>query len=448
MRGLEIANTDVALQRLYKLTYKVQSQSDPNTWYIVARTYSEGWICECPDFAFRHLECKHIHGVKFSKLLRRKIYQDTFAQLVNNENFGNYNAIDIGQIVCPKCLSANYKKFGVRHNKNSGDIQRYLCKACNYRFTINPAFENSKASAKLITAAVDLYFKGVSLRKIADHLKQFYNFKINCSSYVDSLVPQVGGVYQVDEMMLHVRKENNESKMMLSNPDNHTNRQFDNHYSWLWNLMDSTTRFWICSRISQKRDTKSGGALLKEMKKRAPLPSALIHDGLPTYDDAFNKELFTLKNPKIQNIRSISSGHQGLNSKVERLNGTVRDREIVMHGLDKAEPTQDLVDAMRIHYNFIRPHQGLKNRTPTEKAGIELPLSENKVESLMRLAAANKNEYASLLGIRINKVKVTKYDAYTEIKPIQWLGKKEWREINSVLTTKGFEWKSCNIDSS
>ena len=83
-------------------------------------------------------------------------------------------------------------------------------------------------------------------------------------------MPQVGGVYQVDEMMLHVRKENNESKMTLSNPDNHTNRQFDNHYSWLWNLMDSTTRFWICSRISQKRDTKSGVALLKEMKRRAP----------------------------------------------------------------------------------------------------------------------------------------------------------------------------------
>ena len=62
MRGLEIANTDVALQRLNKLTYKVRSQSDPNTSYTVARTYNDGWICECPDYAFRHLECKHIHA--------------------------------------------------------------------------------------------------------------------------------------------------------------------------------------------------------------------------------------------------------------------------------------------------------------------------------------------------------------------------------------------------
>jgi transposase-like protein len=264
---------------------------------------------------------------------------------------------------------------------------------------------------------------------------------------VDSLVPQVGGVYQVDEMMLHVRKEDNKTKMNLTNPENHTNRKFDNHYSWLWNLMDSSTRFWICSRISQKRDTNAGVALFKEMKKRAPLPSALIHDGLPTYDDAFNKELYNLKNPRVQNVRSVGSGHQGINSKVERLNETVRDRETVMHGLDMAKPTQDLVDAMRIHYNFIRPHQALKNRTPAEKAGIVLPFNGNKVESLMRLAAVNKNEYATMLGIRINKVKVTEHDTYTEIKPIQWLSKKEWREINEILVKNGFEWKSCNIDS-
>lgn len=65
----------------------------------------------------------------------------------------------------------------------------------------------------------------------------------------------------------------------------------------------------------------------------------------------------------------------------------------------------------------------------------------------MRLAATNKNEYARLLGIRINKVRVTKHDEYVEIKPIQWLGKKEWREINEILIENGFEWKSCNIDS-
>src|SRR6266704_282799 len=117
----------------------------------------------------------------------------------------------------------------------------------------------------------------------------------------------------------------------------HTHKFFDNHYSWLWNLMDSTTRFWICSRLSQRRDIQAGVALLKEMKNRAPLPKAFVHDGLRVYDEAYQKELFTLKTPRIQNVRSISIGHQGLNSKVERLNGTMRDRETVMRGLDNAD---------------------------------------------------------------------------------------------------------------
>jgi hypothetical protein len=106
----------------------------------------------------------------------------------------------------------------------------------------------------------------------------------------------------------------------------------------------------------------------------------------------------------------VSIRHEGLNAKVERLNGTVRDREIVMYGLDKQKTAQDLVDAMRIHYNFIRPHMALKNQTPAEKAGIKLPLGQNKVESLMRLALVNTNDCGRLLSIRINKVKVTKHD--------------------------------------
>ena len=136
-----------------------------------------------------------------------------------------------------------------------------------------------------------------------------------------------------------------------------------------------------------------------------------------------------------------------MNAKIERLNGTVRDREIVMRGLDKQKTAQDLVDAMRIHYNFIRPHMALENKTPAEEAGIKLDLGQNKVETLMRLAAVNENDIAQLLGFRINKVRVNKQDNYIEIKPNGRLDKREWREINDILVKNGFEWKSCSIDS-
>jgi transposase-like protein len=180
-------------------------------------------------------------------------------------------------------------------------------------------------------------------------------------------------------MLVHVRNEkNDDANMTLKNKENHTNRKFDNHYSWPWNLMDSTTRFWICSRLTQKRSTKDARSVFKEMKQRAPLPKAIVHDGLPSYDDAFQKELFSHTQPRIQNIRSIGSNKKGLNPKVERLNGTVRDRKTVMRGLDNAEAAQELVDALRIHYNFIRPHQAIGGQTPAEVTGINLNLSWRK----------------------------------------------------------------------
>jgi hypothetical protein len=95
----------------------------------------------------------------------------------------------------------------------------------------------------------------------------------------------------------------------------------------------------------------------------------------------FERMMGSTCNPKIMNIRSIGSNEAGLNPKVERLNGTARDRETVCRGLDNAEAAQEWVDAMRTHYNFIRPNQPIGNQTPAEAAGINLNLGENKVET-------------------------------------------------------------------
>lgn len=67
----------------------------------------------------------------------------------------------------------------------------------------------------------------------------------------------------------------------------------------------------------------------------------------------------------------------------------MRDREKVMRGMQLRETAQQIVDAMRIHYNFVREHQTLET-TPAEKAGIRLDLKNNKVENLIRLAATFK----------------------------------------------------------
>jgi transposase-like protein len=64
-----------------------------------------------------------------------------------------------------------------------------------------------KSSPQVITASLDLFFKGISLRKITDHMKQFYGITVNCSTvlrwiqryvavmkdYADKLMPDVSG---------------------------------------------------------------------------------------------------------------------------------------------------------------------------------------------------------------------------------------------------------------
>ena len=94
-----------------------------------------------------------------------------------------------------------------------------------------------------------------------------------------------------------------------------------------------------------------------------------------------------MKNPRIKNIHSISVRDQGLNSLVERLHGSIRDREKTMRRMQKKESAQKIIEAMRIHYNYCREHSTL-GKTPAEQAGIRFGLDEgNKVESLIRLAA-------------------------------------------------------------
>ena len=134
----------------------------------------------------------------------------------------------------------------------------------------------------------------------------------------------MSGVYHIDEMMVHVRKEHHEK----------------GHYQWLWNMMDNTTKFWISSKVSQRREVEDARAVFQDAKRKTPKPIAIVHDGLHSYNEAYWKEYYEMEGKRVQNIRSVSVRHQGLNQTVERLNGIIRDREKVMRGMDHRESAQ------------------------------------------------------------------------------------------------------------
>ena len=71
---------------------------------------------------------------------------------------------------CPKCGSTKYCKDGIIK-----DRQRYLCKGCGYRYTVNR--RSGTADAKIKRQALQLYLEGMGFRSIGRMLN-FSNVSI------------------------------------------------------------------------------------------------------------------------------------------------------------------------------------------------------------------------------------------------------------------------------
>jgi len=377
LRGLEIVGKGDQIKRINSETYRVNSQNG-NGSYLVVRSGKE-WSCECPDYRFRQVVCKHIYAVYFSLNMRQRVVSQVQPVIESASVEG-----------CNNCGSPNMVKIGIRHNLY-GDVQRYLCKDCGHKFIRNDGFEKVKATPKAITIALDLYFKGVSQRKIVDHLKQFENIKVTqpcvlkwirryvelMKDYVDKFTPQLGGMWHSDEMMINIRK---------------TEQIDGENYSWAWNLLDHETRFLIASEVTKHRNIEDARKVLQEAKQVAngQNPDFIITDKLPAYKQAVTTEFYTMKKPRTQHVK-LKNIREGTNNNiVERLHGTIRERTKVMRGLDNDKTAQKMMDANKVYYNFLRPHSALNGRTPAEKAGIDLQLEGNKWEGLIRKAKSSK----------------------------------------------------------
>ena len=64
------------------------------------------------------------------------------------------------------------------------------------------------------------------------------------------------------------------------------------------------------------------------------------------------------------------------NNRVERLNGTLRERVKVQRGWKSNKSA--IAEGLGIYYNFVKPHQALEGQTPAEKVVIELKKGKDK----------------------------------------------------------------------
>ena len=363
-RGTAIAQVG-GVKRISPKLYRVTSQSGNGSYGV--RLAASGWTCSCPDHFYREIKCKHIWGVEFSLKLHDRVHENVVIQPLT------INA-------CVFCHSTEIIKDGLRHNK-SGEIQKFSCKACGRYFTINLGFERMKHNPQGITTAMQLYFSGESLRNTARSLRLMgvqvsYQTVWNwiqkymglMEKYLDKITPQVSDTWRADEMYLKVK----------GNP------------KYLYALLDDETRFWIAKEVAGDKMSREAvdyaSDLFQQGKATAgKRPLTLITDQLRAYHLAYKREFYTLKGPRTEHLTWQDQGVD--NRKMEAFNGTVRSREKVMRSLKRED--SPILDGYQIFHNYVRPHEALDGRTPSELAGIKVE-GENKWLTLIQNASRGR----------------------------------------------------------
>lgn len=295
-------------------SFAVPSQTSNRTYEV--RLIGESWVCTCPDFEFRGVEsCKHIYAVRM--MIATKTY-------LRDEPKPKVFAEDA--IPCDRCGSIRTMKYG-----RYGDRQVYYCKDCKHKFK-QAALVKSRFTPETITLCLDLYFSGLSLRKIARNLSDHFDVEIDYSTiyrwiekyvpvisdYVNSLAPKLSETWHADELFLRMKGSPHQGRYA--------------GLAFMWNVMDRETRFLLASKVSEGRDIAGAVKAFQEAIKNAngQAPEKILSDAHKSYSVGISLAFGKDKPEHIAKC-GIRKRHAN-NNRIERLNGTLRERVKVQRG--------------------------------------------------------------------------------------------------------------------
>lgn len=276
-------------------------------------------------------------------------------------------------VKCPHCKGVSVIKRGVKKNK-SGWIPRYSCNDCGKWFVDRKGFENFRNKPEVITAALDLRAKGVSLADVVDHLDQHHRVKVTrktildwqnkfglkLKSFTQTLTPQIDGDVHADEVFLKVRKD----------------------WNYYWDAMDYVTKFIVGEHFSKERNWREAKEFLSQVKTTTQNQIWRIHT-----DNSFDYPL------PIKLVFGKSIFHQHFpahkkkfkNNPIERFHNSLKQRYKTFRGFDNHESAKKFLDFWLVYYNFIRKHTTLRFQTPAQAAKIKLNLGRNRIKSLIEI---------------------------------------------------------------
>ncbi|MGA2310504.1 MAG: IS6 family transposase [Candidatus Bathyarchaeia archaeon] len=276
---------------------------------------------------------------------------------------------------CKYCDSEKVVKNGTK-----GDRQRYLCKDCGHKFFEGSEFPRMRTEARIISSSIDFYFEGLSTRKIQTQIEKLYGVHVDHSTvlrwilkysnlvsrYVETLTPQLLGIYHVDETAIKCKGVQ----------------------KWFWEIIDDQTKFLVAGHLSGLRTIEEAVALFeKSMKVAKKKPTSIYCDGLKPYVDAYNQVFRTMKKetrPELVRRVGIKAIHN--QNVVERLHSTLKDRIKPTRGLKGEKTVRTLLEGWVVHYNYVRKHQTLK-MTPAQASGLNV---KNDWYTLVKDATKNE----------------------------------------------------------
>ena len=159
---------------------------------------------------------------------------------------------------------------------------------------------------------------------------------------------------------------------------------------WLFNVMDSETRFVLAAYLSPVRTSRAAATALSLARERAENhPAEIKTDGLKSYREALPRAFPTRP---VKHI--VSKGIRAeINNMSERLQGTFRDRDKTLRGLKARETGQVYIDGLVTHYNFFRPHESLDGKRTAKSPGTEIPFQNWEDVAAAKVASRNSAEW-------------------------------------------------------
>ena len=259
------------------------------------------------------------------------------------------------EIICKHCNSIRVRKYGLYKG-----VQRYFCNDCGSKFKNDDTLFHMKTPANQVSSALNMYYEGMSIKAIRRNLQQEYGNMPSTATIYEWI--QKYTQYATDSIKGYEPKKVGDTWVA-----DETVLEIDGQNVWLWDIIDDKTRFLLATRLSRSRTTQDAQMLYdRAVKTAGKEPKTVITDKLSSYLDVrYGKDT--------EHIQSRPFAVEDNTQKIERFHGTLKQRTKVMRGLKNIETAHDFVNGWLVHYNYLRPHTALDDKTPAEVAGIDFP---------------------------------------------------------------------------